>query len=117
MQRSALGPHSGAESACDSALLAAHLFDLGFDLDAAGLGKFVTDVGRRDPTARLNLLATDGEQILATTWGDTLSVLRTPDGVLVASEPIDDDLRWADLPDHRLVHVSATDVTITELEN
>ena len=113
VDRAVLGPHADAESACDSAILAAHLFDLG----AANLGKVVVDVGRRDPAARLNLLVTDGEQILATTWGDTLSVLRTADGVLVASEPTDDDPRWADVPDHSLVTVTATDVTITELEN
>ena len=113
VDRAVLGPHADAESACDSAILAAHLFDLG----AAHLGKVVVDVGRRDQAARLNLLATDGEQILATTWGDTLAVLRTADGVLVASEPTDDDPRWAAVPDHSLVTVTATDVTITELEN
>ena len=117
VERAVLGPHADAESACDSAILAAHVFALGYDLDAVNLGKVVVDVGRRDPAARLNLLTTDGEQILATTWGDTLSVLRTADGVLVASEPTDDDPRWADVPDHSLVTLTATDVTITELEN
>ena len=28
---------------------------------------------RLDPAARLNLLLTDGDRLLATTWGDTLS--------------------------------------------
>jgi gamma-glutamyl hercynylcysteine S-oxide hydrolase len=113
VDRVVLGPHADAESACDSAILAAHLFDLG----PTGVGKFVTDVGTRDPAARLNVLATDGEQVLATTWGDTLSVLQTDDGLLIASEPFDDDPRWADVPDHRLVTATATDYTITELEN
>jgi gamma-glutamyl hercynylcysteine S-oxide hydrolase len=110
--RSVLGPHPAAESACDSALLAAHLFDFGPER----AGEFVTDLGKRDPGGRLNLLLTDGERILATRWGETLSVLRTDDGVVVASEPCDDDPRWTDVPDHHLVRIEAGEVTITDLE-
>jgi gamma-glutamyl hercynylcysteine S-oxide hydrolase len=110
--RTVLGPHAAAESVCDSAQLAAHLFEFGPER----AGEFVADVGKRDPGARLNLLLTDGQRILATRWNDTLSVLRTDDGVVVASEPYDDDPRWADVPDHHLVDVSADAVTVTELE-
>jgi gamma-glutamyl hercynylcysteine S-oxide hydrolase len=111
-----LGPHRAAESVCDSAQLAAHLFEFGPDR----VGEFVAGIGKRDPGARLNLLLTDGEQILATRWGNALSVLRAEDGVAVASEPYDDDPRWIDVPDHHLVEVRAgaggTGVTITDLE-
>jgi gamma-glutamyl hercynylcysteine S-oxide hydrolase len=110
--RAVLGPHPAAESVCDSALLAAHLFEFG----PGRLGEFVTALGRRDPGARLNLLLTDGQQILATRWGDSLSVLASGEGVVVASEPYDDDPRWADVPEHHLVEVAAGAVTITELE-
>jgi gamma-glutamyl hercynylcysteine S-oxide hydrolase len=110
--RAVLGPHPAAESVCDSALLAAHLFQSG----AERAGQFVAALGRRDPAARLNLLLTDGQQILATRWGDTLSVLRTDAGVVVASEPYDDDPRWTDVPDHHLVTATADTVTITDLE-
>jgi glutamine amidotransferase len=112
VDRDVLGPQPHAESMCDAAMLAAYVFDRG----AEQLGKLVVEVGTRDPGARLNLLATDGSRLLATTWGDTLSVLRTDDGVLVASEPTDDDPRWADVPDHSLVDVTGNRVTITELE-
>ena len=61
-------------------------------------------------------LLTDGSRILATRWHDTLSVLRTEDGVVVASEPYDDDPRWSDVPDHHLVDIRAGEVTITDLE-
>ncbi len=44
-------------------------------------------------------------------------MLRTDDGVVVASEPYDDDPRWADVPDHHLVAVTADAVTLTDLEN
>lgn len=93
----------GAESVCDSAVLAAHVL--------AGLhgphevGLRVAQVGRRDPAARLNVLATDGTRLVATVWGDTLSVLETADGTALASEPWDDHPGWRDLPDRTLVTV------------
>ena len=55
------------------------------------------EVARRDPDAVLNVLMTDGSQILGLTWGDTLSYLVEPDGVAVASEPWDDDPRWIEV--------------------
>jgi gamma-glutamyl hercynylcysteine S-oxide hydrolase len=109
--RAVLGPHPAAESVCDSAQLAAHLFEFGPDRVA----EFVTDLGKRDPAARLNLLLTDGRRLLATRWHDTLSILRTDEGTVVASEPYDDDPRWTDVPDHHLVDVTPETVTITEL--
>jgi gamma-glutamyl hercynylcysteine S-oxide hydrolase len=112
VDRSVLGPHPLAESVCDSAELAAHLFDFG--PEEAGL--FVRDLAKLDPGARLNLLLTDGGRILATRWNDTLSVLRTEAGVAVASEPYDDDPRWVDVPDHHLADVNAGQVTVTDLE-
>jgi gamma-glutamyl hercynylcysteine S-oxide hydrolase len=110
--RSILGPHAHAEWACDSAQLAANLFDFGPER----AGEFVRDLGKRDPDARLNLLLTDGRRIIATRWNDTLSVLHTHGGVVVASEPYYDDPGWADVPDHHLVDVADGVVTVTELE-
>lgn len=111
VDRAVLGPQPAAESVGDSAQLAAHL--LAHDPD--DLGKLVADVGSRDPRARLNVLLVDGERILATTWGDTLSVHRSDAGVLVASEPFDDDPAWVDVPDRSLVDVTDGHVTITHL--
>jgi predicted glutamine amidotransferase len=37
-------------------------------------------------------------------------------GVVVASQPYDDDPGWADVPDHHLVDVADGVVTVTELE-
>ena len=50
---------------------------------------------------------TDGTSILGVTWGDELCYLVEPDGVVVASEPWDDDPRWVDVPDHHLIEVTA----------
>jgi glutamine amidotransferase len=112
VDRRVLPPAPDAESVCDSALLAAHVVRSGMDV----LGRTVREVGAADPAARLNLLAADGERLLATTWGDTLSVLELDDGVALASEPWDDDPRWTDLPDRSLVEVTRAGVTVTPLE-
>ena len=66
--------------------------------------------------ARLNIVAADGIRLLATTWGDTLSVLERADGVVLASESYDDDPAWRDIPDRHLVTVAAGQVTLTPLE-
>jgi glutamine amidotransferase len=56
---------------------------------------------------RFNLLGTDGEQIVATRWGDTLYLGPGPDGVLVASEPgsAGNEGGWQPVPDRSLVVV------------
>src|SRR5206468_832304 len=70
------------------------------------MGELVLDVGTKDPAARLNLLLADGDRLLATTWGDTLSYLVAADGIAVASEPWDDDPNWVDVPDRSLLEVT-----------
>jgi glutamine amidotransferase len=112
IDRELLGPQPTAESVCDSAQLAAYLFESGSERT----GELVAKLGQRDPAARLNLLLVNGDRIIATRWNDTLSILRANDGVVVASEPYDDDPRWVDVPDHHLVDVTPTGVAITDLE-
>jgi glutamine amidotransferase len=75
-----------AESTVDSALLAALIFDRG--LDALG----------------------------DTTWGDTLSVLRRDDGVVLSSEPYDDNPEWQEIPDRHLVEVADSRVQLIPLK-
>lgn len=112
VDRAVLPVCAGAESVCDSAVLAATIFARGAD----ALGEAVVELGAADPDARLNVMAANGSRLLATTWGDTLSMLHTADGVLLASEPCDDDPRWVDIPDRHLVCAEAGDVTVTALE-
>jgi glutamine amidotransferase len=104
---------AAAESVCDSAVLAAHVFASGPEQVVDTLRA----VARSDPDAYLNVLMTDGSSILGVTWGDELSYLVEPDGVVVASEPWDDDPRWVDVPDHHLISVTPAGVTVTDLEN
>lgn len=113
VSRQVLPARSEAESVCDSALLAAHVFALG----PPRLVTTLREIAALDPDASLNVLMTDGVRIVGVTWGDELSYLVEPDGVAVASEPWDDDPRWVDVPDHHLIEVTSAEVTMTELEN
>jgi gamma-glutamyl hercynylcysteine S-oxide hydrolase len=111
VDRAVLPPSPAAESVVDSAQLAALIFERGPD----ALADAVSEVAAADPNARLNILAADGSRLLATTWGDTLSVLRGDDGIVLASEPFDDDSAWQDVPDRHLVEVAGDVVTLTPL--
>jgi gamma-glutamyl hercynylcysteine S-oxide hydrolase len=112
VDRAALPLSGKSESTCDSALLAALIFDRGLDT----LGETIADVAAADPNARLNILAANGSRLLATTWGDTLSVLRRGDGVVLASEPYDDDPGWQEVPDRHLVSVVGGDIKLIPLK-
>jgi glutamine amidotransferase len=112
VDRAVLPLSSAAESVVDSALLAALIFDRGLDR----LGETIVEVGGADPNARLNIIAANGSRLLATAWGDTLSVLRRDDGVVLASEPYDDDPSWQDVPDRHLVDVVGTSIEIIPLK-
>lgn len=108
----ALSTCAGAESICDSAILAATIFERGLE----SLAEVIVEVGASDPGARLNILAANGSRLLATTWGDTLSMLHGADGVVLASEPYDDDPRWVDIPDRHLVDARDGEVSLTPLK-
>jgi glutamine amidotransferase len=112
VDRAVLPTTSLAESVCDSAILAAAIFARGLD----ALGETITETAMADPDARLNVLAANGSRLLATAWGDTLSILRRADGVVLASEPYDNDSDWEDVPDRHLVEVTAKGVTFTSLD-
>jgi glutamine amidotransferase len=112
VDRAVLPLSSNAESTVDSALLAALIFERGLD----NVGDTIVEVAAEDRNARLNILAANGSRLLATTWGDTLSVLRRPDGVVVASEPYDDDPDWQEIPDRHLVEVDGSRLELTGLK-
>lgn len=112
VDRAVLPLSAKAESTVDSALIAALIFDRGLD----ALGETIVEVAAADPNARLNILAADGSRLLATTWSDTLSVLRRDDGVVLASEPYDDNPDWQEVPDRHLVDVVGSHVELTPLK-
>lgn len=101
-----------AESTVDSALLAALIFERGVDR----LGETIAEVAAADPNARLNIVTANGARLVATTWGDTLSVHEGPDGVVLASEPYDDDPGWREIPDRHLVCYDGARLELTPLK-
>ncbi|MFD3515603.1 ergothioneine biosynthesis protein EgtC [Streptomyces sp. NPDC058657] len=107
------------EARCDSALvwaLVLHRLRAGDECGQA-LSETVLEVASAAPGSRLNLLLTDGESLTATAWGDTLWYLTVPDrGIVVASEPYDDDPHWAEVPDRTLLSATRTDVLLTPLK-
>lgn len=113
VDRGVLPHRAEAESVCDAAVLSAHVLAEGVDR----LATTVRAIGEKDPSARLTLLLSDGTRIVGITWGEPMCWLREPDGVVVASEPWDDDDRWVDLPDHHLIEVTPAGVTVTPLED
>ena len=56
--------------------------------------------------ARLNMLLTDGHDMVATRFGNSLFVR----GSTVASEPLDDDPDWREVPDGSIVVASVDDL-------
>jgi glutamine amidotransferase len=82
---------------------------------AAAIAATVAEVEAAAPGSRLNLLLTDGSSIVATTAGHALSVRRDDTGVLVGSEPLDDDPAWRPVPDRTLLAAGHTGFTLTPL--
>ena len=91
------------EAATDSAVLwvlVRHRLEAG-----ASLGEALAEVVARAAAAgggRVNLLLTDGTAIAATAWGASLTWRETSGGVVVASEPYDDEPGWHDVADRQL---------------
>jgi glutamine amidotransferase len=81
---------------------------------ADAVAETVADVAAEAPGSRLNLLLTDGSQVVATTAGHALSVHRAAGHVLVSSEPLDDDAGWRPVPGGKLVVATPAHVDITE---
>jgi glutamine amidotransferase len=101
----------------DAALLWALVHDRLRDgaTPAEALTATVTETERAAPGSRLNLLLTDGTSIIATTAGHALSVRHDARGVLVSSEPLDDDPAWRPIADRTLLVADAAGTTLTPL--
>jgi glutamine amidotransferase len=107
---------AGVEGPSDAALLWAmlrHRLETGQALPGA-LTAVVADAVAAGG-GRLNLLATDGLSVAATTYGDTLFTRRDNDGVVVASEPFDDQPGWDRVPDRHLVVATSTTLDVSSL--
>ena len=107
----------GLQARCDTALLWAltqrRLRD-GQPMPDALAGT-IGELRAAGATGRFNLLLTDGTAIAATAAGDTLCYRQRPGGVLVASEPYDDDDDWEEVPPGSVLEATPAAVTIRPL--
>ena len=102
------------EARCDSAVIWAVVLRrlrAGSGL-AEALDETIGELTARRLGGRFNFLLTDGQTIAATAAGDTLCYRSSPTGVIVASEPGDDEPGWVDVPDQSLVEASAGSVIV-----
>ncbi|MEV6281362.1 ergothioneine biosynthesis protein EgtC [Kribbella sp. NPDC051770] len=100
----------------DSALLWALIVDRLDRGPAEAVASVVQDVEAAAPGSRLNILLTDGEQLVATTWTHALWVRQTDDSVTVSSEPWTDDPGWRELPDRTLLTATRYACSTTSME-
>lgn len=113
--RPLLAPGRVPESSSDSPLLAAILWQrLEHRPLSTALVDLVGEIVGADEKACMNVLATDGERIVATVWGETLCYREEEDGVLVASEPHDDG-PWTTVPDRSVLFADPMSVNIKQL--
>jgi glutamine amidotransferase len=70
---------------------------------ASALGDLIAEVLAAAPDSRLTTLLTNGRQLYATTVTHSLWSRHSAAGVLLASEPFDDDPAWQPIPDGQLV--------------
>jgi dimethylhistidine N-methyltransferase/ergothioneine biosynthesis protein EgtC len=109
------------EAHCDSALVWAMVARRLRQREPAGgaLAAVVRQLAALRPDARLNLLLTDGDTIVATRHGDTLWYRVAPGRVLVASEPDDGGSAgwgpWREVPDHSLLLATRAGVRIAPI--
>lgn len=94
------------------ALIAHRLYDGVTPADA--VASVVPEVEAMAPGSRLNVLLTDGEQLVATTWTHSLWSRQTTDSVTVSSEPFGAG-DWDAVPDYSLLVATATTLQITPL--
>jgi glutamine amidotransferase len=81
---------------------------------AAALADVVSEVAAAAPGSRLNFLLTNGTVLAGTTWTHALWVRAGDGDVTLASEPLDDDPRWREVPDG---HVVTADVSTVDVQS
>jgi glutamine amidotransferase len=107
---------AGIEGASDSEALFALTLDRldGGTAPGDALADVVALV-ERGTGGRLNLLLSDGERIAATAAGNSLFECAAAERIVVASEPLDGDPAWTEVPDRTLVTADRGGVTHHDL--
>ncbi|MEV0897879.1 ergothioneine biosynthesis protein EgtC [Actinoplanes sp. NPDC049802] len=80
---------------------------------AKAVAALVAEVAAAAPGSRLNLLLTDGTQLIATAHGHALSARAGRGAVLISSEPLDASPAWRPVPDGHLVVATTAGLEMT----
>lgn len=105
------------EGPTDSALIWALLRQRMMDAEPElAIQQVLAEVVAAAPESRMNLLLTDGDALVATTWTHSLSVWRGEGTVIVSSEPFGDRSGWQEVPDRSLVTADRNRVSVTALD-
>ncbi len=112
---------TGLEGHTDSEVLFGLVLDrLDAGLSPADALAAVVSTARAEAPGRLNLLLSDGHRAAATTVGSSLHFLQdvglAAGGMLVASEPLDDDPAWERIPDLQVVTIDRAGVSTQDLD-
>ena len=108
---------AGIEGSSDSETLFALVLDRLDDglLPADALVAVIRELTDGGFGARLNFLLSDGRSIAATTFGNSLFLRAGEGGVVVASEPFDDDPAWDAVPDQSVVEATPDNIEVRSL--
>jgi glutamine amidotransferase len=105
------------EARCDSALawaLVASRLRAGCG-PADALAWVISAMDDHEITGRFNFLLTDGEVIAATAAGNSLCYRLSDGGVVVASEPGDEEPGWTEVPDRSVLTATPAGVEVSPL--
>jgi dimethylhistidine N-methyltransferase len=107
----------GLQARCDTALIWALVQNRlkAGEQPGDALAGTIADIVAAGGVGRFNLLLTDGDVIAATAAGDSLYYTRRDTGVIVASEPSDDDPDWHQVHQGHVLEATATAVTVRPL--
>ncbi len=105
------------QSRCDTALIWALVqrkLDAG-ESAAAALAGTVDEIEAAGGIGRFNLLLTDGEVIAATAVGESLFYQQRDGGVIVTSEPSDDESGWQEVAQRSVLAATSSEVQVSPL--
>jgi len=107
---------AGMDGATDSELLFALLLD---DLDAGtepgDALRAVVSKTRSLAPACLNMILGDGTKLLATVSGESLFARNSAGAMTIASEPLDEDAAWTQVPEGSLVRIDSGGIDVSLL--
>ena len=111
------GPRlAGIDGSADSELIFAMVLDrLDEGASPADALRATVEAVTSVSPACLNMILNDGQRLAATVYGESLFVRSNGEGVTVASEPLDEEPGWEQVPEGSILEVTDSNVTTGSL--